>query len=75
VRERISALAGASASVVLFLEYLPQVLRAWLGGLLGRGPQAVAAARPMLERRLRADLATSPGSTCPLRSRTSWPAT
>jgi hypothetical protein len=57
VRERISALAGASASVVLFGEYLPQVLRAWLGGLLDRGPAAVAAACPMLERSLRTGLA------------------
>jgi hypothetical protein len=57
VTERIGALAGASASVVLFLEYIPQVLRAWLGGLLGRGPEAVAAACTMLERNLRAGLA------------------
>jgi hypothetical protein len=62
VRERISALAGASASVVLFLEYIPQVLRAWLGGLLGRGQEAVAAACTMLERSLRAGLAFMNGN-------------
>jgi hypothetical protein len=44
VRERISALARASASVVLFLEHIPQVLRAWLGGQLGRGPEAPSSA-------------------------------
>jgi hypothetical protein len=57
VRERISALAGASASVVLFAEYIPQVLRAWLGGQLDRGQEAVASACTMLERSLRAGLA------------------
>src|ERR1700726_3156750 len=49
--------AGASASVVLFLEYIPQVLRAWLGGQLGRGQEAVASACTMLERSLRAGIA------------------
>ena len=62
VRERISALAGASASVVLFLEYIPQVLRAWLGGQLARGPEAVAAACTMVERSLRARLAFMNGN-------------
>jgi hypothetical protein len=62
VRERISALAGASASVVLFCEYIPQVLRTWLGGQLGRGPEAMAAACTMLERDLRAGLAFMNGN-------------
>jgi hypothetical protein len=57
VRERISALAGASASVLLFLEYIPQVLRAWLGGQLGRGQEGVASACAMVERSLRTGLA------------------
>jgi hypothetical protein len=57
VRERIRALAGASASVVLFLEYIPQVLTGWLGGQLGRGQEAVASACTMLEQGLRAGLA------------------
>ena len=56
VRGRISALAGASASVVLFLEYIPQVLRGWVGAQLGRGQEAVAAACIMLERSLRIGL-------------------
>jgi hypothetical protein len=56
VRERISALAEASASVVLFLEYIPQVLSAWLGGQLGRGQEAVSSACAMVERSLRAGL-------------------
>lgn len=57
VRERIRALAGASASVVLFLEYIPQVLHSWLGSQLGCGPEAVAFACTMVERSLRAGLA------------------
>lgn len=56
VRQRIGALAAASASVVLFLEYIPQVLRSWLRGQLGRGPEAVACACTMVERSLRAGL-------------------
>lgn len=56
VRERISALAGASASVVLFLEYIPQILHAWLGSELARGPEAVSSACTMVERGLRAGL-------------------
>jgi hypothetical protein len=57
VRERISALAGASASVVLFLEYIPQVLSAWLGRQLARGPDAVSSTCSMVERGLRTGLA------------------
>jgi len=57
VRERIGALATASASVVLFLEYIPQVLIAWLGEQLSRGPEAISSACTMVERSLRADLA------------------
>ena len=62
VRERISALAGASASVVLFLECIPQVLRGWLGVQLGGGPRAVASACAMVERNLRAGLAFMNGN-------------
>jgi hypothetical protein len=57
VRERIEAVATASASVVLFLEYLPQGLDDWLGGQLARGPEAVARAATLVERCLRLDLA------------------
>jgi hypothetical protein len=56
VRERIGALAGASASIVLFLEYIPHVLPAWLGGQLARGPEAASSACAMVERGLRAGL-------------------
>lgn len=57
VRERIDAVATASASVVLFLEYLPQGLLDWLGEQLARGPEAVADAAARLERSFRLDLA------------------
>jgi hypothetical protein len=56
VRERIDALATASACVVLFLEYLPQGLSDWLGLELARGPEAIEAAVAMVERCLRLDL-------------------
>ena len=62
VRERISALAGASASVVLFSEHIPQVLPAWLGGQLSAGPEAVTSACTMLKRSLRAGLAFMNGN-------------
>lgn len=57
VRERIDAMATASASVVLFLEYIPHSLREWLAGQLAAGPEAVSAACAMVDRRLRTDLA------------------
>ncbi|MGA8113977.1 MAG: serine/threonine protein phosphatase [Actinocatenispora sp.] len=57
VREHIDAVATASASVVLFLEYIPQGLREWLDGQLARGPEAVSSAAAMVERCLRSDLA------------------
>jgi hypothetical protein len=56
VRERISALAGASASVALFLEYIPQNLSAWLADQLARGSEAVSSACMMVERDLRTGL-------------------
>ncbi|HEX5119932.1 MAG TPA: hypothetical protein VFW65_32500 [Pseudonocardiaceae bacterium] len=57
VRRRLDALARASASVVLFLEYVPQNLAAWLTGQLAAGPDAVTAACAMVHRCLRADIA------------------
>ncbi|MEU4241754.1 serine/threonine protein phosphatase [Actinoplanes sp. NPDC026619] len=57
VRRRLQALAGASASLVLFLEHLPATLHDWLAAQLAAGPEAVAAACAMVERRLRADVA------------------
>ena len=56
VRRRLQALAQASASVVLFLEYVPQRLDAWLASQLAAGPDAVAAACTMVQRRLGADI-------------------
>jgi hypothetical protein len=50
VRQRLHALAQASASVVLFLEYIPQNLHDWLGKQLAAGPDAVIAACAMLQR-------------------------
>jgi hypothetical protein len=57
VRERIHAAATASASVVLFLEYIPQNLDAWLASQLAAGPDAITAACAMVQRCLRADIA------------------
>ena len=57
VRRRVNALAQASASVALFLEYIPQRLDTWLTerGQLAAGPDAVAAACLMVQQRLSAD--------------------
>lgn len=57
VRRRLQALAQASASLVLFLEYIPQSLDAWLTSQLAAGPDAVAAACTMVQRCLSADIA------------------
>ncbi|MBG0816101.1 protein kinase family protein [Planomonospora sp. ID82291] len=54
VRERMEASARASASVVLFLEYLPQNLYDWLNAQVALGDDAVAAACAMMERELAA---------------------
>jgi hypothetical protein len=57
VRRRLHALARASASLVLFLEYIPQNLDAWLTGQLAAGPDAVTAACAMVQECLQADIA------------------
>jgi hypothetical protein len=57
VRRRLHALAQAPASVVLFLEYIPQNLDAWLTSQLAAGSDAVIAASGMVHRHLRADIA------------------
>ena len=57
VRRRLEALGQASASVVLFLEYLPHRLDTWLTSQLAAGPDAVAAGCTMVERSLRAAVA------------------
>src|SRR6266498_3141350 len=57
VRQRLHALAQASASVVLFLEYIPQNLQDWLAKQLAAGQEAVTAVCAMVQRRLRTDIA------------------
>lgn len=57
VRRRLEALGRSSASVVLFLEYLPHRLDTWLASQLAAGPDAVASACAIVERSLRADVA------------------
>jgi hypothetical protein len=57
VRRRLHALARASASVVLFFEYIPQNLSAWLTSQLAAGPAAITAACAMVQRHLQADIA------------------
>ncbi|QMU67152.1 protein kinase family protein [Streptacidiphilus sp. P02-A3a] len=54
VRERIEALAEASSSLVLFLEYLPETLRGWLTGRLAEGGEAAEAACTLVDRELAA---------------------
>lgn len=57
VRERLRAVAQASASIVLFLEYIPQNTGDWLARQLAAGDEAVTAACAMLERCCRVDVA------------------
>lgn len=56
VRERLEALAGSSASLVLFLEYAPHNLHDWLTGQFAAGGDALASACAMVERSLRAEV-------------------
>lgn len=53
---RLEALAEAKASVVIFLEYVPWNLSAWLGQQLAAGPAAMASACAMVERGLTVDI-------------------
>jgi hypothetical protein len=57
VRERLDAVARASASIVLFLEYIPQNLADWLAKQVTIGDEAVTSACAVVERGLRADVA------------------
>jgi hypothetical protein len=54
VRERLEAIGRASASVVLFLEYVPQTVSQWLKARLAAGELEPACA--MVERGLRTDI-------------------
>jgi tRNA A-37 threonylcarbamoyl transferase component Bud32 len=53
---RLRALADATASIVIFLEYLPWNLSAWLGQQLAAGPAAMESACAMVERGLTVDI-------------------
>jgi hypothetical protein len=57
VRERLEAVASASGSIVLFLEYIPMNLQSWLATQLAAGSGAITSACLMVERCLRADVA------------------
>lgn len=54
VRHRIEALRQSSASVALFLEYIPQNLHQWLGAQVEAGDHATNQACAMVERDLAA---------------------
>lgn len=56
VRDRVHARAGASASVVLFQEFIPYTLDDWLAAQLRAGPDAVASACAMVESCLLSDV-------------------
>ncbi|HEY9473233.1 MAG TPA: protein kinase family protein, partial [Mycobacteriales bacterium] len=57
VRERLEAIARASASLVLFCEYIPQNLHEWLTTQPASGDHAVESACAMVEQALRTDVA------------------
>ncbi|MFG2894918.1 protein kinase family protein [Streptomyces sp. NPDC048248] len=54
VRRRIEAIQQSSASVALFLEYVPQNLHQWLGEQMDAGSEAADRACAMVERDLEA---------------------
>ncbi|MFF1798947.1 protein kinase family protein, partial [Kitasatospora sp. NPDC058263] len=56
VRGRIEALRDASASIALFLEYIPQNLHDWLGARVGAGDEATGRACAMVASRLDAGI-------------------
>lgn len=62
VGARLRALAGASASVVLFLEYIPQRLGDWLRARAGEGVDAITRACTMVESCLLTDVAFMVGN-------------
>lgn len=57
VRSRIEALRDSSAGVVLFLEYVPQTLHAWLNEQVRAGDEAVDRACAFVERELESTVA------------------
>jgi hypothetical protein len=54
VHRRIEALRESSASIALFLEYIPQNLHDWLGAQVKAGDEATESACAMVERQLQA---------------------
>ncbi|MFB7665310.1 protein kinase family protein [Kitasatospora sp. NPDC056138] len=54
VRRRIEAVRESSASIALFLEYIPQNLHDWLGTQVKAGDEAAERACAMVERQLQA---------------------
>lgn len=57
VRRRIEALQHSTASLVLFLEYIPQNLHDWLGVQIGAGDEAAERACAMVNDELKAGIA------------------
>jgi hypothetical protein len=57
VRHRIEALRQSSASIALFLEYIPQNLHEWLGVQVSAGDEAASRALAMVEKELEAGTA------------------
>jgi hypothetical protein len=53
VRDRLQAIARSSARVVLFLEYMPQSLHAWLTAQVASGDEAIESACALVEHGLR----------------------
>lgn len=56
VRRRIEALQQSTASLVLFLEYIPQNLHNWLGVQIGVGDEAAGRACAMVDDELKAGI-------------------
>ncbi|MFJ9822147.1 protein kinase family protein [Streptomyces sp. NPDC101151] len=54
VRSRIEGLQQSTASLMLFLEYIPQNLHDWLGGRIEAGDEAAERACAMVDNELRA---------------------
>jgi hypothetical protein len=57
VRRRIEALQQSSASLMLFLEYIPQNLHDWLGVQIGAGDEVAERACAMVDSELKAGIA------------------
>ncbi|MEU9337070.1 protein kinase family protein [Streptomyces sp. NPDC048290] len=57
IRSRIEALQQSSASLTLFLEYIPQNLHNWLGIQMGASEEAAERACIMVDKELKADIA------------------